>query len=119
MSTYWDIHCLDCNDGAGFWCNHGEQELARLWSVRDHFLNFEEVQSAVDIEMSFLRDEHGAIRSFPLFVKTHKTHNVVIRNEYGGVYGRCSKWLKCSECGHGGSCNRPMGHEGDCGLKAV
>jgi hypothetical protein len=109
MSCSYDLHCIDCDAGFGVDWNHGDNELARLWSVREALAKLAAVDlGGVEVRHEY-RDGHIALG----FFATHKDHNVRIRDEYGRYVGDCREYVKCGECGTTGPCRQLHGHEGD------
>lgn len=114
MSTYYDIHCRTCDEGAGFRINHGDKQLLQLvnriaqWAVLDDLIN-----GPLNIDFKLWGDEGGGLRSFPAFAKAHLGHDVTLLDEYGRFFDKCGEWIKCPTCRSGAHCTLDRGHDGD------
>jgi hypothetical protein len=112
MSTHWDVCCVDCKSDLGLHGNH--QEAAANSIARDAARLATVPGLVVDAEATYdFYGECGKTFRTDWFV-THAGHQVVARNEYGAISGRCSAYVACAACNATGTCNLLPGHDGPC-----
>ena len=112
MSTYWDLHCRDCDESAGFHINHGCEMLASLWRNRLHWAPLARADLN-DVDLRLHGDEGGGLRLFPAFAAAHFSHDVRPRDEYGRYDDQCRESVQCACCGHWWNCTGKPGHAGE------
>lgn len=114
MSTYWYLHCRTCNttEKVGWW-NHGaERGLREIRDALPKLAALAEMQlTCVEITIQGPEYNNGILK----FAAAHHTHDVVLKNEYGGIDETCGAWFRCSSCDHSLSCTLAVGHEGEHG----
>ncbi len=113
MSTHFDLHCRDCDEGCGFWINHGSDRLVRLWEHAAAWARMPPSLLEADLEMRLLGDEAGGLRSLPAFAAKHLEHDVLPRDEYGRWLDQCTEYLSCP-CGAKQRCEQAHGHDPPC-----
>jgi hypothetical protein len=113
MSTYWDVHCLDCNEGLGLHANHAEDGMNRIVQAAGALADFAKACPGISIDAAQfdLYTERGMVD--PAWFAKHRGHRIVARNEYGAISNQCGFRGTCTKCGHWFTCNRTPGHEGD------
>jgi hypothetical protein len=112
MSTYWDVHCLDCNVESGLHLNHGDDTCRDLIEFRDAIAMIADIQAKMakswtEISIS-VPGERGHIDQD--FYKTHAGHALAAVNEYGQIDGDCNERGPAFDYV---PCPLPEGHEGD------
>jgi hypothetical protein len=83
MSTYWSLHCKQCDlvstdDGI----NHGQHILRSIYQLRDHIIAISDQDQS-----GYLSVEVMAHSAEPIwtFLKEHYDHEIDLQNEYGGT----------------------------------
>jgi hypothetical protein len=115
MSTDYGFKCLDCNEQR-IVDNLRSGNVSLLRSVLDNITAITQLTTAgFDVSAADCSGFYGmgeAIR----FVADHqgKQHLVAISDEYGAVWGSCTKHLTCPTCRSSCNCNRDDKHEGEC-----
>ncbi len=81
MSTHWDLHCKDCNAGAGLRWNHGDQDLLKF--LQGNGVGIVARLSALEVDVMLVGSpKEGNLLAF---CAEHSAHRVVVRSEYGDV----------------------------------
>jgi hypothetical protein len=118
MSTAWFVHCSTCNCTNGSeWDNH-EEVPAALIANRDKLVAVLEAHEAlveslgvrIDIESNL--KIHYQLVGLTWF-RTHRNHELVVKNEYGHVLDQCAVATKCGSCGASHPCVLKRGHLDD------
>jgi hypothetical protein len=80
MSTYWSLHCIECNEDAGDSTKSGDESLAGLldiWPRIDALLKEAEQNNYWWLEIVTL------IGDYIWFLQAHEGHSVIVQSEYG------------------------------------
>lgn len=112
MSTYWDIYCRSCSEGAGF-DTKSDQQLSVLLGKINDWAKVSGLLSDLDVEVRLLGDDGGALHHFPKFAQKHIRHDVTLRNEYGNFSDECGVWATCPTCSTHKPCELKRGHDGE------
>lgn len=93
MSRHWDAYCLNCQVGSGMRVQNGADLVSRV------ILHAQALAMLSD-EFGVTTTICGSDRVNLTWFKTHSTHRLVVRSEYGEILGSCSQPVECSQC-HG------------------
>ena len=82
MSTYWSLHCKQCDlvstdDGI----NHGGHILRSIYALRDHIVAIETQDKSNYLSVEIM-GHHGTMDIWS-FLKEHYDHEMDLKNEYG------------------------------------
>lgn len=114
MSHHWTVACIDCDKELDLHGNHQEgpalaiaADAEKLTAVGRLLPNL-----VIDPERSYnFYCENSS--KFPVsFFVDHAGHQIVARDEYGEVSGRCGEHGSCGECGGHFICNLGKDHPG-------
>lgn len=115
MTTYYDIHCIDCDSALGLYEGRGVEDLLPHLAAIGSLV---EAAAANVIELKVDCSPHGGAINAK-WCREHASHRLRIRDEYGCFDGDCYGWVKCDACGTSRvRCRLPVDHEGPC-LPAV
>ena len=113
MSTYWDIYCRSCSEGAGF-DSSSDQQLSVLLAKIGDWAKVSGLLDNLDVEVRLLSGDDGStLHHFPEFAQKHIGHDVALRNEYGNFSDACGIWATCPTCGTHKPCELKRGHDGE------
>lgn len=113
MSTDYRLWCKDCDDDIGVWNIRDPSVLRDAWNKRDAIAALDGLTGSISTESN-----PGAPLPVAFFVR-HRTHNVVVRDEYGFELGFCMSRVKCPTCGERARCALAYKHEGECSAVAT
>jgi hypothetical protein len=109
MSNYWDLHCRDCNVGAGLHANRADRELADLIKHLPVIAGLHGTGLAIELPFS----TEGGTHDLPEFAAQHRDHHVGVRSEYGYYHDGCQEHWTCAGCGETRmNCGKKAEHEG-------
>lgn len=116
MSRDFFLYCATCRvagPGQGGDCNW---QQAGFLALIPHMPLFAQVGRAgfeIDREsLGILGNRLGGVSSF---AEQHDGHKIVVADEYGEVWGECSKRITCLSCGNEDKrCRRAADHDGPC-----
>ncbi len=112
MSTYWDVYCRTCKEGAGLQENHNEQGMFDLIRAAPALAT---LPDGIGLGVE---SDRGSRLDMEWFRK-HAGHELIPIDEYGRFSGQCSKWVQCSCCGTRKHCQLLSKHEGECSPSEV
>lgn len=115
MSNGFDLHCLDCKAYAGFDWNWGGDSLRPVLERRKEFEGVAVLLDTLDWRFTDVGVDGSALIKAARFVGAHGGHRVVVMDEYGAIWERCSKRVEFG-CGHTHYCRRKPEHVGACSL---
>jgi hypothetical protein len=122
MSNYWSLYCVTCDDECGASWNHGGDRLQRFLGDEDATRALKSISAwYADSDNSFcermdltIAGLEGSALHLGHFLIAHEHHEIVVRDEYGAIFGTCATGFDCPECGGRAYCGLPPKHEGSC-----
>lgn len=115
MSTYWDVHCVDCDAGLGLHGNHMEEAATNIARAAVDLATCGDLIPGLRIPCetyNFWNNETGSGFAAAWFSE-HRGHQIRARNEYGGYNEKCRKWFSCKYCSANVCCSLEENHDGD------
>lgn len=120
MSTNWDVWCLDCENGHGFFeAYHQDALMIGLAKMGPALGAFAKTMRAIKAIPDAYVDPYLALAYEQLKInldwfEVHATHRLVARDEYGRCVDECGKTFTNCSCKTPHRCRRSEGHDGGC-----
>lgn len=113
MSTYWDVYCVPCKTSLGLHGNNQEAPANAIAADAPRLALVPGIYVDVYETYNFFGEGRKAISTNWFAEHAGPNHEVVAKDEYGRISGRCGAYTDCKKCGAHGSCDLKPLHEGD------
>lgn len=116
MSCDWFYYCETCKVdgwGAGADFNNMSDELIRLLDYFPLLVQIGKANIRVDVSrFGFCSSRDDDVARWAV---QHEGHDILVKSEYGQIFGLCSKPIQCPTCEHKSyKCSLPVRHDGNC-----